>query len=63
MVENIACFYDIKFEFGFYVNFLIDIQVISQPVESLPANSYFTSLAALESDNEVKRMIYYVITK
>jgi len=27
-------------------------QVISQPVESLPANSYFTSLAALESDNE-----------
>ena len=31
---------------------LID-QVINQPVESLPANSYFTSLAALD-ENEVR---------
>ncbi len=32
------------------------IKVINQPVESLPANSYFTSLAALETD-EVKSQI------
>ena len=27
--------------------------MISQPIDSLPANSFFTSIAALDSDNEV----------